>query len=71
MDRYPTDWRLWSRYGYFSLWLAKYTQAKKAFENALGFKPYFKEAQDGLDIVTRKAYVNQNDPRSFDKRVSN
>ena len=67
VDRYPTDWRLWSRYGYFSLWLAKYSQAKKAFENALGFKPYFKEAQDGLDIVTRKAYVTQNDPRSFDK----
>ena len=67
VDRYPTDWRLWSRYGYFSLWLAKYNQAKIAFENALSFKPYFKEAQDGLDIVTRKAYVTQNDPRSLDK----
>ncbi|MDA3860475.1 MAG: tetratricopeptide repeat protein [Melioribacteraceae bacterium] len=67
VDRYPEDWRLWSRYGYFSLWLSKYKQSKKAFENALGFKPYFKEAQDGLDIVTRKAYVTQNDPRSFEK----
>ena len=65
--RYPKDWRLWSRYGYFSLWLGKYAQSKKAFENALGFKPYFKEAQDGLDIVTRKAYVTQNDPRSSEK----
>ncbi len=67
VDRYPEDWRLWSRYGYFSTWLAKYTQAKKAFENSLGFKPFFKEAQDGLDIVTKKAYVTQNDPRSFEK----
>ena len=67
VDRYPKDWRLWSRYGYFSLWLGKYAQSKKAFENALGFKPYFKEAQDGLDIVTRKAYVTQNDPRSHEK----
>lgn len=67
VDRYPEDWRLWSRYGYFSTWLAKYKQAKKAFENALGFKPFFKEAQDGLDIVTKKAYVTQNDPRSFEK----
>lgn len=67
VDRYPEDWRLWSRYGYFSLWLAKYRQSKKAFENALGFKPFFKEAQDGLDIVTKKAYVTQNNPRAFEK----
>ncbi|MCF6268126.1 MAG: hypothetical protein L3J41_00245 [Melioribacteraceae bacterium] len=67
VDRYPEDWRLWSRYGYFSLWLAKYKQAKIAFENALGFKPFFKEAQDGLDIVTKKGYITQYDPQSFDK----
>ncbi|MBU0475616.1 MAG: tetratricopeptide repeat protein [Bacteroidetes bacterium] len=67
VDRYPEDWRLWSKYGYFSLWLAKYKQAQNAFEKALGFKPFFKEAQDGLDIVTQKAYVTQNDPRSFEK----
>jgi len=67
VDRYPDDWRLWSRYGYFSLWLAKYKQSKRAFENALGFKPFFKEAQDGLDIVTKKAYVTQNNPRAFER----
>ena len=67
VDRYPGDWRLWSRFGYFSLWLAKYRQSKRAFENALGFKPFFKEAQDGLDIVTKKAYVTQNNPRAFEK----
>lgn len=67
VERYPSDWRLWSRYGYFTMWLSKYAIAKKAFENALGFKPFFKEAQDGLDIVTRKPYVTQYDPRSFEK----
>ena len=67
VERYPNDWRLWSRYGYFTMWLSKYSIAKKAFERALSFKPFFKEAQDGLDIVTRKPYVTQYDPRSFEK----
>ncbi len=67
VERHPDDWRLWSRYGYFSLWLGKYAQAKKAFETALGFKPFFKEAEDGLDIVTRKAYLTQEDPRDNQK----
>lgn len=67
VERYPTDWRLWSRYGYFLTWLAKYPLAKNAFENSLSFKPFFKEAQDGLDIVNREAYLTQNDPRAFEK----
>jgi len=67
VERYPQDWRLWSRYGYFLTWLAKYPQAKLAFENALSFKPFFKEAQDGLDIVNKEAYLTQNDPRAFEK----
>ena len=67
VERYPNDWRLWSRYGYFTMWLSKYAIAKKAFEKALSFKPFFKEAQDGLDIVTRKPYVTQYNPRSFEK----
>jgi Tfp pilus assembly protein PilF len=67
VERYPQDWRLWSRYGYFTLWLSKYQIAKRAFENALGFKPFFKEAQDGLDIVNREAYVSQENPRSFER----
>ena len=66
-ERYPGDWRLQSRYGYFTLWLGKYPIAKKAFETALSFKPFFKEAQDGLDIVNREAYVTQEDPRAFEK----
>lgn len=69
-DRYPGDWRLWSRYGYFTMWLGKYQIAKKAFENALGFKPFFKEAQDGLDMVTNKAYVTQENPRAFEKEYN-
>jgi tetratricopeptide (TPR) repeat protein len=67
LERYPNDWRLWSRYGYFTMWLGKYSIAKKAFETALGFKPFFKEAQDGLDMVTNQAYLNQQSPRAFEK----
>jgi len=67
VGRYPDDWRLWSRFGYFLLWLAKYNEAKTAFETALSFKPFFKEAQDGLDEAKNQAYVTQEDPRSFEK----
>lgn len=67
VSRYPDDWRLWSRFGYFLMWLANYREAEQAFETALEFKPFFKEAQDGLDIVRREAYVTQEDPRSFER----
>jgi len=66
-DRYPQDWRLWSRYGYFTLWLSKYQIAKKAFETALSFKPFFKEAQDGLDIVNKQGYLIQYQGRDYEK----
>ncbi len=56
-ERFPEDWRLWSRFGWFSNWLGKYKIAEKAFLNALNIKPYFKEAQDGLDVARREAYV--------------
>ncbi|MFC2083936.1 tetratricopeptide repeat protein [Bacteroidota bacterium] len=65
--RYPDDWRLWSRYGYFTMWLGKYKNAERAFLEALSFKPFFKEAQDGLDQATKKAYLTQQDPRAFEK----
>ncbi|MFA7228185.1 MAG: tetratricopeptide repeat protein [Melioribacteraceae bacterium] len=67
VERFPTDWRLWSRYGYFTMWLGKYAISKKAFETALGFKPFYKEAQDGLDQVTNQAYLTQESPRAFEK----
>lgn len=67
VGRYPDDWRLWSRFGYFLIWLAKYNEARQAFETALGFKPFFKEAQDGLDIARSEAYVTQEDPRAFER----
>ncbi len=67
VERYPTDWRLWSRYGYFTMWLSKFAIAKKAFETALSFKPFFKEAEDGLDLVNNKAYLTQERPRAFEK----
>ncbi|MFH0733959.1 MAG: tetratricopeptide repeat protein [bacterium] len=67
VERYPTDWRLWSRYGYFTLWLGKNKIAKQAFENALSFKPFFKEAEDGLDLVNNEAYLTQYRPRSYER----
>lgn len=68
VDRYPEDWRLWSRYGYFTLWLGKRKNARNAFKMALGFKPFFKEAQDGLDIATDNGYMVRNEPRAYERR---
>jgi tetratricopeptide (TPR) repeat protein len=56
-QKYPDDHRLWSRYGYFTMWLGKKKTALKAFENALELRPYFKEAMDGYDLVRGKGYV--------------
>ena len=67
VERYPGDHRLWSRYGYYELWLARYKMAKAAFENALKIKPYFQEALDGLDRANKEAYVDQIDPRITEK----
>jgi tetratricopeptide (TPR) repeat protein len=67
VERYPEDWRLWSRYGYFTLWLDKYKIAEDAFTKALGFKPFFKEAEDGLDIVRNQAYLALYQPRAFER----
>ena len=53
----PDDHRLWSRYGYFTMWLGKKKIALEAFENALKLRPYFKEAIDGYDLVRGKGYV--------------
>jgi len=55
--KYPDDHRLWSRYGYFTMWLGKKQVALKAFETALELRPYFKEALDGYDLVRGKGYI--------------
>ncbi len=55
--KYPEDHRLWSRYGYFTLWLGKKKIALEAFEKALSFRPYFKEAMDGYDLARDKGYT--------------
>lgn len=67
VERYPEDWRLWSRYGYFTLWLNKNKIAEDAFRKALSFKPYFKEAEDGLDLAINQAYLLQYQPRAYEK----
>jgi len=51
VNRYPNDYKLISRYGYFLMWLGKYSQATKTFERALELKPFYKEAQDGLVLA--------------------
>ncbi len=56
-EKYPSDHRLWSRYGYFSLWLGKNKLAIQSFTKALEIRPYFKEALDGLDIARGKGYI--------------
>jgi len=56
-EKYPEDHRLWSRYGYFTMWLGKKQIALKAFETALELRPYFKEALDGYDLVRGKGYI--------------
>ncbi|MCF8242037.1 MAG: tetratricopeptide repeat protein [Melioribacteraceae bacterium] len=70
VERYPEDWRLWSRYGYFTMWLGNYRNAEQAFRNALSFKPFFKEAQDGLDLATQKGYLTLFRPRSFEREYT-
>lgn len=56
-EKYPTDHRLWSRYGYFLMWLGKSNLAIKAFTKALEIRPYFKEALDGMDLAKGKGYI--------------
>lgn len=63
IESYPNDHRLWTNYGYFNIWLGKFKIAQNAFETALKIKPFFKEAQDGLDRARREEYVDQYDPK--------
>ncbi len=65
--RYPDDWRIWSRYGYYTLWLGKYKIAEDAFKTSLSIKPFFKEAQDGLELATNKANLAQENPPTFEQ----
>jgi tetratricopeptide (TPR) repeat protein len=55
-EKYPNDQRLWSKFGYFSMWLGKTRIAIDAFEHALALKPFFKEALDGLDQARGRGY---------------
>lgn len=56
-EKFPSDHRIWSRYGYFVLWLGKNKIAIDAFNKALELRPYFKEALDGLDLAKGKGYT--------------
>ncbi|MBU2493987.1 MAG: hypothetical protein KJ571_15280 [Bacteroidetes bacterium] len=54
--KYPNDWRLITRHGYFKLWLGKNEEAINSFNTALEIKPFNKEAEDGLKLA--KSYVS-------------
>ena len=56
-EKFPNDHRLWSRYGYFTLWLGKFKISIDAFEHALALRPFFQEALDGLDLAKGNGYV--------------
>ncbi len=55
--QYPREQRLWSRYGYFKMWLGKRKIAIAAFKEALKLRPYFKEAMDGLEQAEGRPYI--------------
>jgi tetratricopeptide (TPR) repeat protein len=57
VEKYPEDHRLWSRYGYFTLWLGKYKISIAAFSDALHIRPFFKEAIDGLNLAQGKGFI--------------
>jgi len=57
VEKYPGDHRLWSRYGYFQMWLGKKKPAAEDFRTALKLRPYFKEAEDGLEQAEDRAYI--------------
>jgi tetratricopeptide (TPR) repeat protein len=72
VEKYPRDHRLWSRYGYFTLWLGKRKIAIEAFETALEIRPFFREAQDGLDIALGKGHtytINDTTALRFNQRT--
>jgi len=56
INKYPQDHRLLSKRGWIRNWLGDYKNAINDFERALVIKPFFKEAQDGLDNAKGKGY---------------
>lgn len=57
VEKFPKDHRLWSRYGYFTMWLGKKKIAIDAFNTALSFRPFFREAQEGLEQAENRPYI--------------
>ncbi|MCC6549375.1 MAG: tetratricopeptide repeat protein [Ignavibacteriaceae bacterium] len=53
--KYPKDIRLWSRNGWFNVWLGRYKPAAESFKKALEIRPFFKEALEGLEICQSQA----------------
>ncbi len=56
-ERYGDNAEVWTRYGYFLLWLGKLPNASKAFEKALSLRPDFPEAREGLNETKARPRV--------------
>ncbi len=57
VEKFPKDHRLWSRYGYFTMWLGKKKIAIEAFTTALSFRPFYRDAQEGLEQAQNRPYI--------------
>lgn len=55
--KYPRDIRMWSRNGWFNVWLGRYKPAAESFKKALEIRPFFKEAMEGLEIAEGRPYI--------------
>lgn len=55
--KYPKDIRMWSRNGWFNIWLGRYKPAAESFKKALEIRPFFKEAMEGLEIAEGRPYI--------------
>ncbi len=59
-EQHPDDWRIWSRHGYFCLWLGKFQTAENAFKSSLSIKANYQEAKEGLKLSKRQESLTKN-----------
>lgn len=70
VEKFPDDYRLWSKYGFFGYWLGKFTLAENAFTAALKLKPDFTEALNGIEEARKHEFKPNFQLRSFEKNES-
>ncbi len=70
LEKFPEDYKLWTRFGYFSLWLGKFVPSESAFLKALSIKADFTEAVTGLEEARKHEFKPNFQLRSFEKNES-